>query len=169
MKTQTTIYNNIPAITDYLNSLDGSETVAIHNQYCQSINDGDNEIYTNDEEFFEVFFSNKVMEAVRATSYGEYNFQHDYVKFNGYGNLITFDNPSDEVSLSEIAERILEHPQDFDLDLEESFEITDVFYEGTEDDAREEYDSYKEAEMEETENEILSFEDWAKDNLTVAE
>lgn len=45
------------------------------------------EAYDNDEEFFNVFFEGKPMEAVRASHYGEYEFMDDYVRFNGYGNL----------------------------------------------------------------------------------
>ena len=44
------------------------------------------EVYENDEEFFETYFSDP-MEAVRATQFGNYNYSDDYVKFNGYGNL----------------------------------------------------------------------------------
>lgn len=42
----------------------------------------------NDEEFFNNYFSN-AMEAVRAASYGEYNYTDTYVKLDGYGNLET--------------------------------------------------------------------------------
>ena len=43
--------------------------------------------YQNDEEFFDTFFANKPMDAVRAVQYGEYNYCDDYVKFDGYGML----------------------------------------------------------------------------------
>lgn len=45
------------------------------------------EIFENDQEFFDTFFHDNPMEAVRAASYGDYNFMDQYVRFNGYGNL----------------------------------------------------------------------------------
>ena len=44
-------------------------------------------VYSNDDEFFQIFFESKVMEAVRAVSYGDYNYMDEYVRFNGYGNI----------------------------------------------------------------------------------
>lgn len=43
--------------------------------------------YENEEEFFQMFFADRVMEAVRAVSYGDYNYMDEYVRFNGYGNI----------------------------------------------------------------------------------
>ncbi len=47
------------------------------------------DFWENDEEFFNTFFDNP-MEAIRATYYGNYNYNDDYVKFNGYGNIDSF-------------------------------------------------------------------------------
>lgn len=46
----------------------------------------------NDEDFFETVFYNNPMEAVRATQYGDYNFMDDYIMFNGYGNLDSYND-----------------------------------------------------------------------------
>jgi hypothetical protein len=168
----TQIYSTQQAVLNHLNSLDDNELVNFHNIYCQNQNNGDDEIYTNDEEFFNIFFEGKVLEAVRAVSFGEYNYSHDYVKFNGYGNLISFNSPSDEIDLNEIANEILENPQDFDIDLMECFEINGRYYEGEEDEATEEWEAYKEEieeeneeiENEEEKTEILCFTDWVESN-----
>lgn len=66
----------------------------------------------NDEEFFNVFFEGDVMEAVRAISFGDYNYQDDYVLFNGYGNIDSYNdfevmNEFIEYK-EEIADRIIE-------------------------------------------------------------
>lgn len=45
------------------------------------------DFHDNDEEFFETYFSDRPMEAVRAAQYGDYNYSDEYVRFNGYGNL----------------------------------------------------------------------------------
>lgn len=49
-------------------------------------------VYENDEEFFELFFENKPMEAVRSALYGRYNYTDEYVRFDGYENLESFDS-----------------------------------------------------------------------------
>jgi hypothetical protein len=60
-----------------LNSLNGS---------FENIN-----VYENDEEFFNTFFLNDPMAAVRAAQYGEYNYCDEYVRFNSYRNLESLD------------------------------------------------------------------------------
>jgi len=75
--------------------------------------------YENDEMFFEMFFSN-TMEAVRAVSYGEYNYTDKYVKFNAYRNLVSI-SQSDldrelEDSIDEIVESLVELYGDVTLD-----------------------------------------------------
>ena len=47
--------------------------------------------FDNTEEFFEIVFGDNVMEAVRAVSYGDYNYADDYVLINRLGNLDTYD------------------------------------------------------------------------------
>jgi hypothetical protein len=173
----TTIKNTFEAAKDYLNCLSNSELVSIHNKYCQSTNNSDDEIYTNDEEFFNTFFDGKVIEAVRAISYGEYNFNNEYVTFNGYANLESFDDPTSNVDIESIANDILENPENYDIELEEVFTIDSIDYEGSEEDAKEQYEEYKteienandELEEGEEKEEILPFEEWVKDNITIAD
>jgi hypothetical protein len=111
MKTE--IKNNFEAVLEYLEGLSDSELMGVHNDFCQSINDGDNLIHDNDEDFFEMYFENDVIGAVRAASYGEYNFNDKYVKFNGYANLESFDTVADHVDLDDIANNILESPENY--------------------------------------------------------
>jgi len=172
MTTSNKTFKNFDSVKEYLNNLDCSELVSIHNEYCQSTNNSDDEIFINDEDFFNTFFDGKVLEAVRAVSFGEYSYSHDYVVFNGYANLETFNNPTDKVDIESIASDILENPENYHgIELEECFEISGTWYEGTEDEAKEQYEEYK-TEIEESNEEaeeqesILSFEEWAKDNLT---
>ena len=60
------------------------------------------EFWENDEEFFNTFFDNP-MEAIRATYYGDYNYNDEYVKFNGYGNI---DSYSEYERIEEIKDSI---------------------------------------------------------------
>lgn len=47
--------------------------------------------YENDEEFFNTFFYNDPMRVAMLISYGDYKYHNDYVRFNGSGNLESFD------------------------------------------------------------------------------
>lgn len=118
--TMETIPNNFDAIIDHLESLSDRELINLHNTYCQENSSADDEIHENDEDFFNTYFDGKVMEAVRAVSFGEYKYSDKYVRLNGYGNLESFNSASDEIDLSEIANDILENPERYDIELEES-------------------------------------------------
>ena len=60
------------------------------------------DFWENDEEFFNCYFDNP-MEAIRSTYYGNYNYNDDYVKFNGYGNI---DSYSEYERIEEIKDNI---------------------------------------------------------------
>ena len=118
----TEVKNSRQAVIEYLETLDYSELVAAHNTYCEVANYNDDVIHINDEDFFETYFSNKPIEAVRAAQYGDYNVAHDYVVFNGYANLVSLNDPSEHVSLTEIADCILKNPNCFGIELIEDEE-----------------------------------------------
>lgn len=119
---KTYIKNNLDAVTEYLNGLTSSELVERWNEYARE-HDGDNEIFNNDEDFFNTFFDGKVLEAIRAISFGDYRYNDDYIKFDGYANLETFNDPSDNIDISELAQAIIDKPGDFyDIELEDEDE-----------------------------------------------
>ena len=66
------------------------------------------DVYENDEEFFNIFFENKPAELARAIYYGDFNYNDNYIKFNGYGNLKTFSEYDYEELLKENIEEIIE-------------------------------------------------------------
>lgn len=71
------------------------------------------EAFPNDEDFFDIFFGQDVMGAVRAVQYGDYNINDDYVGFDGYGNLVSFNYREyiDELKseVEEIVELLVEY------------------------------------------------------------
>ena len=73
------------------------------------------EFWENDEEFFNTFFNNP-MEAIRATYYGDYNYNDDYVKFNGYGNIDSYSEYEriEEIkdSIDDIVDNLIEYYYD---------------------------------------------------------
>ena len=73
------------------------------------------ECWNNDDDFFNAFFSNNPSEAVRSAYYGNYNYCDEYVRFNGYGNLESFNKWQLEREyknyIDDIVKSLLEHYQ----------------------------------------------------------
>ena len=65
------------------------------------------EAHENDEEFFDVYFAN-TMEAVRSVCYGSYDYSDDLVRFDGYGNLESFNRWEYEEELKDNVDDIIE-------------------------------------------------------------
>lgn len=78
-------------IVSEINEMCQSDLVALNNIYSREIiGDMEGEIFENDDEFFNLFFEGKVIEAVQCVCYGDYRYSDNLVKFNGYGNLESF-------------------------------------------------------------------------------
>lgn len=90
------------------------------------------EAYPNDEDFFDTFFSHDVMSAVRAIQYGDYNINDDYVGFDGYGNLVSFNYREYIDELKSEVEEITELLIEYHDNLYMSDELVDLIeeYEG---------------------------------------
>ena len=77
------------------------------------------EYFDNDEEFFNTFFYNNPTEAVRSAYYGDYNYCDNYVRFNGYGNLESFNDYDLEKEYKEyiddITKSLIEHYQQISI------------------------------------------------------
>ena len=65
--------------------------------------------YENDDEFFDAYPS----EVIRATHLGNYNFNDNYVKFNGHGNVVSFNeeeiNEEIKNSIDDIVNCLIEY------------------------------------------------------------
>ena len=74
------------------------------------------EYFDNDDDFFNDFFYNNPSEAVRSSYYGDYNYCDKYVRFNGYGNLESFNDYDLEKEykyyIDEIIDSVLQHYQE---------------------------------------------------------
>ena len=74
------------------------------------------EYYENNEEFFNTFFYNNPMEAVRSEFYGDYHYCDKYVKFDAFGNLKSVNDYELEKKykyyIDEIVNGLLEHYQE---------------------------------------------------------
>jgi hypothetical protein len=107
----------IKAIIEEINCFDNDQMVQLNNEYCDQQNYPDDQIYSNDANFFADVYGGDVMEAVRAVSYGDYNYSHDYVKFNGYGNLESMNVIGEDdlcESIDTIAEEVADNFHNYD-------------------------------------------------------
>lgn len=105
----------INQIIEIINSMDNYELVTLNNEYCQSADYYDSEIFENDEDFFTTFFANDTLKAIQATQFGDYRYHDNWVTFNGYGNLNSFNAVEDNLCelVPTMAEYIAENPTDF--------------------------------------------------------
>lgn len=92
---------------DYEN-LSDNEKIGLWNEYC-SENGYEDEIMENDEDFFNTYFENNPESAVRAAFYGDYRYMDTYVKFNGYGNLESFNNALDIITENDLIQWLIEN------------------------------------------------------------
>lgn len=96
-------------------------------------------MYSFDEEFFDMFFNGNIIEAVRATYFGNIqNWNDDYIRFNAYGNLESMSSYEYDSMLEdnkeEIIETALELYQENHLNLyDEITELFDEYLQGEED------------------------------------
>ena len=91
------------------------------------------EVWENDEEFFNTFFADKPEELARAIYYGDFNYNDEYVKFNGYGNLESFSEYGYEKLLKENIEEIIkcliEYVESISIYDEKLYELLSQYFE----------------------------------------
>jgi hypothetical protein len=91
------------------NELDFSDKLNIYNNYCVEYRGSDDEIFTFDEEFFEIFFTNPI-DAARAVFFGKIESWNDeYIRFDGYGNLESLSEYEAEGEIAYDLDSIFEH------------------------------------------------------------
>ena len=95
-------------IKEALENLSDEELIAIHNEYCSESNNTDNCVYSMDE-FNEITDGMENWEIARSCFFGDFRPCDEYFFFNGYGNLESFDFPSQDnapIYISDIADYI---------------------------------------------------------------
>ena len=91
------------------------------------------ECWSNDQDFFNTYFYNDPMEAVKASYYGDYNYCDKYVAFDGNGNLTSLtenelENEYEEY-IDDIIEALLEHYQKIEITDNELIELIEKYIE----------------------------------------
>ena len=111
--------DNMRSMISEINSIDGSL------EYL--------EYWDNDEEVIDTFFHNDPMEAVRRSDYGDYNYCDDFVRFNGYANLESFNDWELEKEYKEhiddIVNALIEHYQEISIYDNNLLEIIKGYFE----------------------------------------
>ena len=92
--------------------INDEELIELWNEYCRESKSED-EIYHNDDNVLEDLFS-EIGECVRAIFYGDYNYSHKYMQFNGYANLESFDYILERIDQDELADSLIDN-EEFDL------------------------------------------------------
>lgn len=65
-------------------------------------------VYENDAEFFEMFFHDSAYELAQKISYGVYDFNDQYVRFDGYGNIESLSDYEYEKEIEGYRDEILD-------------------------------------------------------------
>ena len=134
-KAMKTYDEKVEAIKNIIEDMDDSDAVALHNEYCYETNDYDNEIIEM-ERFDENCEGMTPSDIARSIFYGNFNPNHEYFHYDGYGNFESTNYPTDWIHPGDIARQV--------VDREESFENDEI---------QEEIDSWSEDEDEDSDDE----------------
>ena len=132
-KTMKTYDEKIKAIKNIIEDMDDSDAVALHNEWCYETNNYDDEIIEM-ERFDEICEGMTPIEIANHIFYGDFNPNHEYFHYDGYGNFESTDYPTDWIYSGDIARDV--------VDREKSFGNNEI---------QEEIDSWNEDEDEEEE------------------
>lgn len=133
-RTMKTYDEKVEAIKNIIEDMDESDAVALHNEYCYETSDYDDEIIEM-ERFDEICEGMTPSDIANHIFYGDFNPNHEYFHYNGYGNFESTDYPTDWIYPGDIAREV--------VDRECAFENDEI---------QEEIDSWSEDEDEEDSN-----------------
>lgn len=103
----------INEIVEDLKSLDVTELLEIHNEYCEENKYYEDIFYHTGEEFFELFYNGSLVDFTRSVLNGTVDLDESYIKSDVYGQLRTFRGSEivDELDLHELADFVSEKPE----------------------------------------------------------
>ena len=114
-RTMKTYDEKVEAIKNIIENMDDSDAVALHNEYCYKTNDYDDEIIEM-ERFDEICEGMTPSDIARGIFYGDFNPNHEYFNFNGYGNFESTDFPTDWIYPGDIAREVVDREKSFEND-----------------------------------------------------
>lgn len=95
-------------IVSILHAADAYDVLAMWNDYIAFEGEPEDYIAVNDEEFFKSTFGDNIMGVVRAVSYGMYSYTDEFVKLDAGGNLRSFCDAADAISVVDY-EKLADH------------------------------------------------------------
>lgn len=84
-----------------LEQLNDSDLIELHNKFCYEANYTDDIINDNNEYFINEVY-NDSFKAIEGALYGNYRTGDTYVKFDGYGNLNSFNDPNEVIDFADL-------------------------------------------------------------------
>ena len=111
-RTMKTYDEKVEAIKNIIEGMGESDAVALHNEYCYETNDYDDEIIEM-EKFDEICEGMTPSDIARSIFYGDFNPNHEYFHFNGYGNFESTNYPTDWIYPGDIAREIVDREESF--------------------------------------------------------
>ena len=96
-------------VYDHIINLDADDLMQLHNEYCEANNYHDDMIYINDGEFLDMVYPS-ASEFAKALAQVDmqYCYNHDFVHFDGYGDLESSDDVSDLIhGYAELVEYVI--------------------------------------------------------------
>lgn len=114
-------------LEDYVEGMDDNLKLEFFHKYCEKYNYEDF-LYENDEEFFDIFYSNNnIIELIQNLQYGDYRINDEYVTFDAYRNLKSYatlaDALDDLLDKSILIDYLLETEEFLDIYEEETEEF----------------------------------------------
>ena len=144
-RTMKTYDEKVEAIKNIIEDMDESDAVELHNEYCYETNDYDDEIIEM-ERFDEICEGMTPSDIASSIFYGDFNPNHEYFHYDGYGNFESTNYPTDWIYPGDIAREVVDRECAVEND-----EIQEEIGSWSEDEDEEEEDS--EEETDETDDE----------------
>ena len=114
-RTMKTYDEKVEAIKNIIEDMDDSDAVALHNEWCYETNDYDDEIIEM-ERFDEICEGMTPSDIARSIFYGDFNPNHYYFHYNGYGNFESTSDPTDWIYPGDIAREVVDRECSFEND-----------------------------------------------------
>ena len=136
-RTMKTYEEKIEAIKNIIEGMDESDAVALHNEWCYETNNYDAEIIEM-ERFDELCEGMTPSDIANHIFYGDFNPNHEYFHYDGYGNFESTNYPTDWIYPGDIAREVVDREKSFGND--EIQEEIDSWSEDEDEDSEEETD-----------------------------
>ena len=114
-RTMKTYDEKVEAIKNIIACMGESDAVALHNEYCYETNDYDDEIIEM-ERFDEICEGMTPSDIANHIFYGDFNPNHEYFHYDGYGNFESTNYPTDWIYPGDIAREVVDRECAFEND-----------------------------------------------------